>query len=252
MIQLKRPEELDAMRRAGRVVSETLMIVRDSVKPGMTTADLDAIGEREIRARGAIPSFLGYRGFPATLCTSLNSEIVHGIPGGQVINEGDLLKIDCGAIVDGFHGDSAITVLVGDVTPEARKLSEVTKQALDAAIEQCLPGNRLGDIGSTVQAIAESNGYSVLREYVGHGIGRALHEDPPVPNHGRAGKGVKIQPGLVIAIEPMVNMGSHDTRVLDDDWTVVTADGSLSSHWEHTIAITEDGFEVLTARSDGS
>ena len=252
MIHRKRPEELDAMRRAGRVVAETLCIVRDAVQPGMTTADLDAIGEREIRARGGIPSFLGYRGFPATLCTSLNGEIVHGIPGEHVIREGDLVKLDCGAIVDGFHGDSAITVCVGEVSPEARRLSEVTKRALEAGIAQARVGNRVGDIASAVQSLCEAEGFGVVREYVGHGIGRALHEDPPIPNHGRAGKGLKLQEGMVIAIEPMINLGSHETQLLADDWTVVTADGSLSSHWEHTIAILADGPEVLTARPDGS
>lgn len=240
------------MRRAGRVVAETLCIVRDHVKPGITTAELDEIGEREIRARGAIPSFLGYRGFPATLCISLNHEIVHGIPGEHVVKDGDLVKLDCGAIVDGFHGDSAMTVLVGDVAPEARKLSEVTKAALEAGIAAARPDNRVGDIASAVQGICEAEGFGVVREYVGHGIGRALHEDPPIPNHGRAGKGVRLQAGMVIAIEPMINLGGHQTRLLDDDWTVVTADGSLSSHWEHTIAITANGPEVLTARADGS
>lgn len=252
MIYLKRQDELDAMRRAGRVVAETLIAVRDAVKPGMTTMDLDVIGEREIRARGAIPSFLGYRGFPATLCTSLNHEIVHGIPGDHVIKEGDLVKIDCGAIVDGFHGDSAITVCVGEVPSEVQKLVDVTRESLEAAIRQVKVGNRVGDIGSAVQAMIEGAGFSVVREYVGHGIGRSLHEDPPIPNHGKPGKGLKLQEGMVIAIEPMVNIGSHTTRMLDDDWTVVTEDGSLSSHWEHTIAILADGPEVLTARPDGS
>jgi methionyl aminopeptidase len=252
MIYRKRPDELDAMRRAGRVVAETLCVVRDAVKPGITTAELDAIGEREIRARGAIPSFLGYRGFPATLCISLNHEIVHGIPGEHVVNDGDLVKLDCGAIVDGFHGDSAMTICVGDVQPEARKLSEVTKQALLAGIEQARVGNRVGDIANAVQTICQAEGFGVVREYVGHGIGRSLHEDPPIPNHGRPGKGIRLQEGMVIAIEPMINIGSHETRLLDDEWTVVTADGSLSSHWEHTIAITEDGPEILTARPDGS
>lgn len=240
------------MRRAGRVVAETLCIVRDAVKPGITTAELDEIGEREIRARGGIPSFLGYRGFPATLCISLNHEIVHGIPGEHVVKEGDLVKLDCGAIVDGYHGDSAITVLVGEVDPEARRLAEVTKRALEAGIAHAVVGNRVGDIGAAVQQLCEAEGFGVVREYVGHGIGRALHEDPPIANHGRPGKGVRLQEGMVIAIEPMINLGSHETRLLADDWTVVTADGSLSSHWEHTVAITSDGPEVLTARPDGT
>lgn len=249
MITRKRPEDLDLMRQAGRVVAEALVLCRDAVKPGMSTADLDRIAEDHIRSRGAIPSFKGYRGFPATLCTSLNGEIVHGIPSERmVLAEGDLVKIDCGAIVDGFHGDSAITVLVGEVSPEAAHLSEVTKASLEAGIEQAVIGNRVGDIGQAVQQIVEAAGLSVVREYVGHGIGRALHEDPPIPNHGRSGKGIPLKEGMVIAIEPMVNIGSAETRLLDDGWTVVTADGSLSSHWEHTIAITAEGPEVLTAR----
>ncbi len=247
MIVRKRSEELDKMRRAGRVVGETLQICRERVRAGMTTAELDQIAETEIRSRGGIPSFKGYRGFPATLCTSLNSEIVHGIPGERVIQDGDLVKIDCGAIVEGFHGDSAVTVAIGDVAPEALKLVEATEQSLWAGIAEARAGNRVGDIGAAVQTVAEGAGFNVVREYVGHGIGRALHEDPPVPNHGQPGKGFKLEPGLVIAIEPMVNVGSYETRLLRDGWTVVTADGSLSAHFEHTVAITEDGPEVLTA-----
>ena len=247
MIVRKSPDELAKMRRAGRVVGETLKICRESVRAGMTTAELDAIAEREIRDRGGIPSFKGYRGFPATLCTSINNEIVHGIPGGTVIKEGDLVKIDCGAIVDGFHGDSAATVCVGEPTPEQAKLIEATERALWAGIAEARAGNRIGDIGQAVQTVAEGAGFSVVREYVGHGIGRALHEDPPIPNHGQAGKGLRLDEGLVIAIEPMVNVGTYETRLLRDGWTVVTADGSLSAHFEHTIAITPGGPEVLTA-----
>lgn len=249
MIYKKRSEELDLMRRAGRIVAEALVLARDAVKPGMTTADLDAIAEDHIRSSGAIPSFVGYRGFPATLCTSLNHEIVHGIPSTEVtIKAGDLVKIDCGAIVEGYHGDSALTVLVGDVTPEAARLSEVTRLSLEAGIAAARIGNRVGDIGRAVQEVVEAAGFSVVREYVGHGIGRALHEDPPIPNHGRPGKGIPLQEGMVIAIEPMVNIGGSETILLEDGWTVITADGSLSSHWEHTVAITADGPEVLTAR----
>lgn len=247
MIVRKRPEELDKMRRAGRVVGETLQICRESVRAGMTTGELDAIAEREIRARGGIPSFKGYRGFPASLCTSLNNEIVHGIPGDTVIKEGDLVKIDCGAIVEGFHGDSACTVAIGDVSPDAVKLMEATERSLWAGIAEAKKGNRVGDIGAAVQTVAEGAGFSVVREYVGHGVGRALHEDPPIPNYGTTGKGLKLEVGLVIAIEPMINLGHYDTRLLPDGWTVVTADGSLSAHFEHTIAITEDGPEVLTS-----
>lgn len=248
MIFKKHPAELAKMRLAGKVVGETLSILIESVRAGMTTQQLDEIAEREIRARGGIPSFKGYRGFPASLCTSLNNEIVHGIPGSNVIRDGDLVKIDCGAIVEGFHGDSAITVAIGDVSPEASKLIDATERAMYAGIEQARAGNRIGDIGSAVQAVAEGEGFSVVREYVGHGIGRSLHEDPPIPNYGSRRKGMTLEDGLVIAIEPMVNVGSFETRLLPDGWTVITADGSLSAHFEHTVAITADGPEVLTAR----
>ena len=247
MIMRKRGEELEKMRRAGRVVGEILEILQAAVRPGVTTQELDEIAEREIRARGATPSFKGYRGFPATICTSINSEIVHGIPGNRVLKEGDLIKLDAGAIVEGFHGDSAVTVPVGEVSEEALKLIETTERSLQAGIAEAKSGNRIHDIGAAVQTTAEGAGFSVVREYVGHGIGRALHEDPPVPNYGKAGTGLKLEPGLVIAIEPMVNVGSYETRLLPDGWTVVTADGALSAHFEHTIAITDNGPEVLTA-----
>ncbi|TMK53878.1 MAG: type I methionyl aminopeptidase [Actinobacteria bacterium] len=247
MIMRKRAEELEKMRRAGRVVGETLQILQAAVKPGVTTQELDEIAEREIRARGAVPSFKGYRGFPATICTSINSEIVHGIPGQRALKAGDLIKLDCGAIVEGYHGDSAVTVPVGEVSQEALKLIETTDRSLQAGIAEAKAGNRIHDIGAAVQTTAEGAGFSVVREYVGHGIGRALHEDPPVPNYGKPGTGLKLEPGLVIAIEPMVNIGTFETRLLPDGWTVVTADGALSAHFEHTIAITENGPEVLTA-----
>jgi len=247
MIMRKRAEELEKMRRAGRVVGETLQILQAAVKPGVTTQELDQIAEREIRARGAVPSFKGYRGFPATICTSINSEIVHGIPGQRALKGGDLIKLDCGAIVEGYHGDSAVTVPVGEVSQEALKLIETTDRSLQAGIAEAKAGNRIHDIGAAVQTTAEGAGFSVVREYVGHGIGRALHEDPPVPNYGKPGTGLKLEPGLVIAIEPMVNVGTFETRLLADGWTVVTADGALSAHFEHTIAITENGPEVLTA-----
>ena len=247
MIMRKRAEELEKMRRAGRVVGEILEILQAAVRPGVTTQELDEIAEREIRTRNATPSFKGYRGFPATICTSINSEIVHGIPGNRVLKEGDLIKLDAGAIVEGFHGDSAVTVPVGEVSEEALKLIETTERSLQAGIAEAKSGNRIHDIGAAVQTTAEGAGFSVVREYVGHGIGRALHEDPPVPNYGKAGTGLKLEPGLVIAIEPMVNVGSYETRLLPDGWTVVTADGALSAHFEHTIAITDNGPEVLTA-----
>ena len=253
MIIRKGPDDLAKMRRAGRVVAETLAIIREQLRPGMTTGELDAVAEREIRKRGAIPSFKGYGGggsrppFPGTICTSLNDEIVHGIPGGRRIEQGDVVKIDCGAIVEGFHGDSAITVPVGDPDPTVAKLIEATERALWAGIGEVRIGNRIGDVGSAVQTIAECAGFSVVREYVGHGIGRSLHEDPPVPNHGKQGKGLPLEEGLVLAIEPMVNIGSFETKLLADEWTVVTADGSLSAHFEHTVAVTPEGPEVLTA-----
>jgi len=248
MITKKAPSELDAMRRAGRIVAATIQAVRAAVRPGVTTAELDEIAEAEITGRGAVPSFKGYRGFPATLCTSLNNEIVHGIPGKAALREGDLFKLDCGAIVDGYHADSAVTIPVGEPSPEVAKLIETTERALQAGIDEARAGNRVGDIGAAVQTVAEGAGFSVVREYTGHGIGRALHEDPPIPNWGRAGKGLPLTEGMVIAIEPMVNMGSHETRLLADGWTVVTADGALSAHFEHTVAITADGPEVLTQR----
>jgi len=247
VITRKNAEELEKMRRAGRVVFDTIEAVRAAVRPGVTTRHLDEVAEREIRSRGAIPSFKGYRGFPATICTSLNEEIVHGIPGGRVLRAGDLFKLDCGAIVDGFHADSAVTIPVGDIEPDLAKLVETTERALWAGIAECRPGNRIGDIGHAVQTVAEGAGFAVVREYVGHGVGRALHEDPPVPNYGAAGRGPKLEAGLVIAIEPMVNLGGFETRLLPDGWTVVTEDGRHSAHFEHTIAITDDGHEVLTA-----
>ena len=254
MIVRKSPAEVEIMARAGKVVADLHEILREAVRPGVSTQDLDEIAERECRSRGAVPSFKGYRGFPATLCTSVNSEIVHGIPSGDVVlREGDLIKIDAGAIVEGYHGDSAVTWIVGGedtVSPEVRELVLRTRSGLWAGLCAATSGSRLTDISAAVESHALPAGYGVVQEYVGHGIGRALHEDPHVPNYGRAGRGPKLQSGLVLAVEPMFNLGSADTEVLDDDWTVVTADGSLSSHWEHTVAITEDGPWVLTARSD--
>jgi methionyl aminopeptidase len=256
----KSPEELETMAAAGGVVAALHEVVRDALRPGMTTAELDEIAEREVRSRGAVPSFKGYRGFPATLCTSVNDQIVHGIPSPDVVlDAGDLIKIDAGAIVDGYHGDSAVTWVVGAeqgaaspqvVPPEVADLVTRTREGLWAGLCQAVPGNRLTDISAAVEAHALPHGYGVVREYVGHGIGRALHEDPHVPNYGRAGRGPRLVPGLVLAIEPMFNLGSAETDVLADEWTVVTADGSVSAHWEHTVAITEDGPWVLTARAD--
>jgi methionyl aminopeptidase len=249
MIIYKSPEEIDKMRRSGRITAGTIDRVLRAVRPGVTTAKLDAVAEEYIRAAGATPSFKGYRGFPASICTSINQEIVHGIPSAsRVVRDGDLLKLDFGAIWEGFHSDSAVTVFVGEPpSSEAEKLVRVTEEALEAGISQVKGGNHLSDISHAVQQVVEGAGFSVVREYVGHGIGRNLHEDPQIPNYGPPGRGPLLKPGLVIAIEPMVNTGDWPTRVLADGWTVVTADGSLSAHFEHTVAVTDDGHEVLTA-----
>jgi methionyl aminopeptidase len=255
MIIVKSAEEIEKMRVAGRITAGTIEAVLAKVRPGVSTAELDEVAEAYIRDQGATPSFLGYGQppFPASICTSLNAEIVHGIPSPErLAKEGDLLKLDFGAIWQGFHSDSAVTVMVGGpgaVGPEAEKLVRVTEEALEAGISQIRPGARLSDIGAAVQQVAEGAGFSVVREYVGHGVGRSLHEDPQIPNYGDAGRGPVMKPGLVVAVEPMVNVGGWETTVLADDWTVVTKDGSLSAHFEHTIAVTEDGHEVLTSRA---
>ena len=246
MIIIKNRNEIETMRRAGEIVAAAIEATRLAVKAGATTEELDHVAAREIDARGAKPSFLGYRGFPATICTSVNQEIVHGIPGPKKLREGDLVKLDVGAIVDGFHADSAVTIPVGEPSPEALKLIETTERALWAGLAEAQVGRRLGDIGAAVQTVAEGAGFSVVREYVGHGVGRSLHEEPPVPNYGHSGKGYKLTEGLVIAIEPMVNVGGYATRLLGDGWTVVTEDGSLSAHFEHTVAVTPEGPWVLT------
>jgi methionyl aminopeptidase len=250
VIIYKSPEEVDRMRQAGRIVGLTIERLMEAVRPGVTTAELDRIAEDSIRSEGAVPSFQGYRGFPASICTSVNEQVVHGIPGKRALQWGDLLSLDVGAIWEGYHGDSAVSVFVGGEAPTdmAEKLVRVTEESLEAAISQLRPGNRLSDVGHAVQQMVEGAGFTVVREYVGHGIGRALHEDPPIPNYGDPGRGPKVRPGLVVAIEPMVNLGEWRTRVLADHWTVVTIDGKLSAHFEHTVAITEDGPEVLTAR----
>ena len=256
MIVYKSPEEIDRMRRAGRIVAGTIDRVLDAVRVGVTTAELDAVAERYIDEQGAIPSFKGYGGgggrvpFPAVICTSLNDEIVHGIPSEhRIAADGDLLKLDFGAIWEGFHADSAVTVIVGEPpSAEAEKLVRVTEESLEAGIAEIRPGGRLSDIGAAVEQVAAGAGFGVVREYVGHGIGRALHEDPQIPNYGRPGRGPELKPGLVLAVEPMVNVGGWETTLLADGWTVVTQDGSLSAHFEHTIAVLEDGHEVLTAR----
>jgi len=234
------------MRQAGRVVAHMIDTLVKAVRPGIRTGELDAIAEKVTRDMGAIPSFKGYRGYPATICVSVNDEIVHGIPGRRVLKEGDIVGLDVGAIVNGYHGDAAVTVGVGRVSREAEQLMETTREALAQGIRQAKAGGRMGDISAAIQNYAESRGYSVVREYVGHGIGRALHEEPAVPNYGEPGKGLALQSGMVLALEPMVNIGTWQTRVKADNWTVVTLDGSLSAHFEHTIAITDGTPEVLT------
>jgi methionyl aminopeptidase len=245
-ITIKSLDELESMRHAGAIVGATLVVLKEAVAPGMTTRELDVVASREIKRLGGKPAFKGYRGFPATICASVNNEIVHGIPGERVIEEGDLVKMDVGAIVDGFIGDAAVTVGAGETSGEARALIEVTRRSLEKGIEAAKDGARVGDIGAAVQSYAEGLGYSVVREYVGHGVGRFLHEEPQIPNYGPAGKGTLLRTGMTIAIEPMVNIGGWQTRLLDDQWTVVTADGTLSAHFEHTIAITDGEAEVLT------
>jgi methionyl aminopeptidase len=250
VITHKSPEQVDRMRRAGRLVGHALSRVVEAVRPGVTLLELDALAERVIRDGGGVPSFLGYHGFPATLCLSPNDWIVHGIPNGYALREGDILSVDCGAIVEGWHGDAAVTVPVGEVDEAARQLIDTTERAMWAGIAQVRAGNRLSDIGHAVERVAAAPGYGVVREYVGHGIGTSMHEEPQVPNFGRPGRGLRLEVGLVLAIEPMVNEGGPSSRVLDDGWTVVTRDGSRSAHFEHTVAITPDGPEVLTLLDD--
>ena len=235
------------MRRAGAVVGAVLTLLKRSVEPGITTKELDRIADKEITRHGALPTFKGYRGFPASICTSVNDQIVHGIPGKRVLKEGDIIKVDVGATLNGLIGDAAISLAVGEMSEDAAALMEVTRQCLEEGIKASQPGNRIGDIGAAVQGFGESRGYGIVREFVGHGVGRFLHEDPQVPNYGQGGLGPLLRPGMCIAIEPMLNIGDWRTRILDDRWTVVTADGKLSAHFEHTVAITEEGPEVLTS-----
>ena len=246
MIELKTAREIGIMRRAGRIVAEVLKELRQAVKPGVTTRALDAISQAGIERRGGTPAFLGYRGFPATLCASVNDEVVHGIPGDRVLRAGDIIGLDLGAIVDGYYGDAAITVPVGAVTPDVARLLDVTREALARGIAQATVGSRLENISAAVQRHAEAAGFSVVRQFVGHGIGKRLHEDPAVPNYGRPDRGPRLKAGMVLAIEPMVNLGGSEVKVLADGWTAVTADHSLSAHFEHTVAITERGPEILT------
>jgi methionyl aminopeptidase len=242
----KSRQQIALMRKAGSVVAEMHEVCTRAAKPGATTADLDAAAREVLARRGAQSNFLNYHGFPAVACISPNEVIVHGIPGERLIDEGDIVSVDCGAIVEGWHADAAITIPVGSIDEESRRLLETTKAALDAAIAETTVGNRLGDIGGAVEGVARAGGFAVVREYVGHGIGTAMHEDPEVPNFGFPGRGMRLREGMVLAIEPMLNAGKRTTRLLNDGWTVVTADGSRSAHFEHTVAITENGPEVLT------
>lgn len=234
------------MREAGRITARALRVVGEALRVGARTSELDAVAEAAIREEGAVPAFLGYQGFPASICSSLNEQVVHGIPGDVKLHDGDIISVDVGAIIDGYYGDSARTFGVGRVSDSAIRLMQVTEESLEAGIEQCVPGHRLYDISHAVQTVAEAAGFSVVREYVGHGIGRAMHEEPQIPNYGPAGKGPELKEGMVFAIEPMINAGVAAVQSLPDGWTVVTADGSLSAHFEHTVAVTASGPLVLT------
>ena len=249
MIYKKSADEIAVMRRGAKILTDTLDRLEEALRPGITTAQLDAVAEESVARAGAKASSKGYRGFPGSICTSPNDVIVHGIPGPVVLHDGDIVSLDVAVLYEGFHVDSAVTFPVGEVAAETAELLKVTQEALEAAIAQCRPGNRLGDVGHAVEQTASAAGFSVVREYVGHGVGRSFHEDPHIPNYGPPGRREILGAGMTLAIEPMVNAGKPGTRTLDDGWTVVTADGSLSAHFEHTVAITLDGCEVLTRRA---
>ncbi len=246
MIIIKNDKEINLMRKAGKIVAETLLVVEKNIKPGITTAELDRIAEEFITKQGAKPSFKGLYGFPSSLCISVNEQVVHGIPGGYVLKDGDIVSVDCGAYINGFHGDAARTFAVGNVSEEARKLIKVTEESFFKGLEVAKVGNKLTDISHEIQRYVEASGFSVVRDFVGHGIGRDLHEDPEVPNFGRPGRGPKLVAGMTLAIEPMVNIGTYRVATLGDDWTVVSADKSLSAHYENTVVILPDGPEILT------
>jgi methionyl aminopeptidase len=246
MVHIKSLEDIEKMRKASRIVADTLQVLSHHVQTGVSTLELDAVAESEIRKAGARPAFKGYRGFPNTLCVSINEEIVHGIPSKRKLENGDIVSLDLGAIWDGFYGDAARTFAVGTISNEAARLVDVTRESLRIAIEQARPGNRIGDIGFAVQKYVEGYGYSVVREFVGHGIGRNLHEDPQIPNYGKPGQGPRIKAGMVFAIEPMVCQGGPEVEILKDNWTAITRDRSLAAHFEHSIAITEEGPVVLS------
>jgi methionyl aminopeptidase len=246
MVILKQTDEIAKARASNRIVAEVLSVLREKVKPGVTTRELDKIAESVTEKRGAKPAFKGYRGYPYSLCTSVNEEVVHGMPSNRVLVDGDIIGIDFGVCYQGLYGDSAITLPVGHATEQAIRLMQVTEQSLYAAIHQACDGNRLGDISAAVQETVESVGYSVVRDFVGHGIGKSLHEDPQIPNFGKKGRGIELKKGMILAIEPMVNAGKYKVKVLSDGWTVITADGSLSAHFEHSVAITDNGPEILS------
>jgi methionyl aminopeptidase len=246
-VVLKSSQEIEKMRRAGKIVREVLELVRSRVKPGVTTFDLEKAAEARLKELNVKAAFKGYHGYPCVLCTSVNSEVVHGIPSPKrVLNQGDIVSVDFGVVVDGYYGDSAITVPVGKIDENSARLLRVTEESLQAAIAAVKPGATLGDVGAAVQGVVEREGFSVVRDFVGHGIGSQMHEDPQVPNYGLKGQGMKLKPGMVIAIEPMVNAGKPDVMVLDDGWTAVAKDGSMSAHFEHTVAVTADGARILT------
>lgn len=252
MISLKSPREIEAMRRAGRITAQARALAGSMVAPGVTTLEIDKAVRRFIESQGAKPSFLGYSGFPGSACISINEEVIHGIPSHRKLREGDIVSVDVGAFIDGFHGDCAATYACGQVSEEARKLIEITRQSFWEGIQHARPGQRVSDISHAVQQYVEANGCSVVRDFVGHGVGAKLHEAPEVPNFGPAGHGPRLQPGMTIAVEPMVNAGDWRVKVLKDGWTTVSLDGSLTAHYENTILITEDGPEVLTVTEDGA
>jgi methionyl aminopeptidase len=246
-VVIKSSQEIEKMRRAGQVVREVLELVRSKVKPGATTFDLEKAADARLKELGVTAAFKGYHGYPCVLCTSVNSEVVHGIPSPKrVLKDGDIVSVDFGVVIDGYYGDAAITVPVGSIAPEAQRLLKVTEESLQAGIAAVRPGATLGDVGAAVQGVVEGQGFSVVRDFVGHGIGSHMHEDPQVPNFGEAGRGMKLKTGMVIAIEPMVNAGRPDVKVLEDGWTAVASDGSMSAHFEHTVAVTATGARILT------
>lgn len=250
MIELKSEREIKIIRENGRLVASTLNYLKDKIKPGIKTIELDFWAEEFIKRNKAVPAFKGYRGFPKNICVSINEEVVHGIPGQKVLKDGEIVSVDVGVFKDGFYADGAWTFPVGEITDEAKKLLGVAKKGLEAGIAQASSGNRLGDISFAVQSLVEKNGFSVVRDLTGHGIGRQMHEDPPIPNFGVSGMGPLLKEGMVLAIEPMVNTGTYKIKTLDDNWTVVTEDGSLSAHFEHTIAISQNGGEILTLQGE--